>query len=401
MNERCDTHVAADGVVGTKCVLNVFVVRSAVAWSTFHRWRILSDTTGLQPSATSFFMTSDNASEVDKLDADQANANQDAFWIGFDLGGTKMLTIAYDRDFNVLARERRKTKGRDGAESGVERIVTTIERLLKDNDLKLDDLQAIGIGCPGPIDLDKGRILVTPNLGWDKVDVREVLAKKFDVPVVVLNDVDAGVYGEYIFGAAKDARCAVGIFPGTGIGGGCVYDGTILHGAGISCMEIGHTRISSSDRASGYDMPGTLEAEASRLTIAAEAAKAAHRGEAPVLFKTAGTDLANIRSGAISESIKGGDKSIRELVENASETIGIAVVNIVHLLAPDCIILGGGLVEAMEDLIVGTVKRTARKRVMDVYRDRFDVVAAKLGDDAGAIGAAAWARRTIEQETSS
>lgn len=320
----------------------------------------------------------------------------DDIWIGFDLGGTKMLTIAYDADWNVLGRRRRKTRGREGSDSGIARIGSTIERLLEENDLVGKPIRGIGIGCPGPIDLDKGRILTTPNLGWDDVDIGDFLTKKFDCPVVVLNDVDAGLYGEYQFGAAKGSRCAVGIFPGTGVGGACVYEGTILQGNGVSCMEIGHTRISSGTRSSGYELAGTLEAEASRLSIAAEAAKAAFRGDAPALAKGAGTDLADIRSGALADSIQAGDKAVRRLVEEASEAIGIAVVNVIHLLCPDTIVLGGGLVEAMEDLIVGTVGKSARKSVMSVYKDRFQVVAAQLGDDAGVKGAAAWARRKIE-----
>ncbi len=321
--------------------------------------------------------------------------NPNSVWIGFDLGGTKMLTIAYNDQWQEIGRRRRKTRGRDGSDDGIERIATTIERLLDENDIETDAIAGIGIGCPGPIDLENGCILTTPNLGWDDVEIGKFLKKRFDRPAVVLNDVDAGVFGEYEFGAAKGSRCAVGIFPGTGVGGGCVYEGSILQGAGISCMEIGHTRISSSTRAGGYSLPGTVEAEASRLTIAAEAAKAAYRGDAPYLLKHGGTDLAEIRSGAIAEAIENGDEVIRRLVVDACEALAMAVVNIVHVLSPDKIVLGGGLVEAMEDLIVGTVRKTARQSVMSVYRDRFDVVAAKLGDDAGALGAAAWAKRKL------
>lgn len=317
-------------------------------------------------------------------------------WIGFDLGGTKMLAIAYDDRWNILGRRRRKTRGREGSDSGIARIGSTIERLLDENDLDGDQIRGIGIGCPGPIDLKRGRILTTPNLGWDDVEIGDYLKDKFECPVVVLNDVDAGLFGEYLFGAAKGSRCSVGIFPGTGVGGACVYEGNILQGDGISCMEIGHTRISSSTRSSGYELPGTLEAEASRLSIAAEAAKAAFRGDAPALLEEAGTDLSNIRSGALAASVEGGDKVVRRLVEEASESIGIGVVNVIHLLCPDTIVLGGGLVEAMEDVIVSVVAKNARKSVMDVYKDRFKVVAAKLGDDAGVKGAAAWARRQIE-----
>ena len=317
-------------------------------------------------------------------------------WIGFDLGGTKMLAAAVNDSMKIVARRRRKTRGRDGSESGITRIGSTISRLLDENEISLNQIAGIGIGCPGPIDLDKGRLLMTPNLGWDTVDVEKELKKQFDCPVVVLNDVDAGVYGEYQFGAAKGSRCSVGIFPGTGIGGGCVYEGNILHGAGISCMEIGHTRISSGVKSSGGEIPGTLESEASRLTIAADAAKLAYRGEAPALLSNAGTDLSEIRSGALADSVKNGDKEVQKVIEEACKLIGYSVVNIVHLLCPDTIILGGGLVEAMEELFVKRISKTAQECCMPVYKDRFQVVAAKLGDDAGVLGAAAWAKREIK-----
>lgn len=322
--------------------------------------------------------------------------DNDDLWIGFDLGGTKMLSVAYGDDWKEIGRRRRKTRGRDGSDSGVERIASTIERLLDENDLKQRKIAGIGIGCPGPIDMEGGRILTTPNLGWDDVGIGAFLKKRFDCPVVVINDVDAGVYGEYRFGVAKGCRCAVGIFPGTGVGGGCVYDGKILQGAGLSCMEIGHTRISSGARYSGDGMIGTVEAVASRLSIAAEAAKAAQRGEAPFLYKNTGTDIAEIRSGALSDSIKNGDKAIKRLVEEAAESVGVAVVNIVHVLAPELIVLGGGMVEAMEDLFVSTVRKTARDGVMSVYKDHFDVKPATLGDDAGVMGAAAWAKAQLK-----
>lgn len=307
-----------------------------------------------------------------------------------------MLAIAYDDQWKVIGRRRRKTRGREGSDQGIERIGSTIDRLLSESEISKDSIAGIGIGCPGPIDLENGRILTTPNLGWDDVEVGKFLKKRFDCPAVVLNDVDAGIFGEYEFGVAKGSRCAVGIFPGTGIGGGCVYEGRILQGAGISCMEIGHTRISSSTRGSGISLSGTVESEASRLTIAAEAAKAVMRGDAPYLRKHGGTDLAEIRSGAIADAIKNGDEAIKRLVIESCEAIGIAVVNIVHLLAPDKIVLGGGLVEAMEELFVGTVRKTARQNVMSVYKDRFEVVAAKLGDDAGVLGAAAWAKKQLQ-----
>lgn len=318
-------------------------------------------------------------------------------WIGFDLGGTKMLAVAFDNDLKPLGRRRRKTRGSD---SGIARVISTIKKLLEENEIDPNRIAGIGIGCPGPIDLDAGRLLSSPNLSWDTVDVRKVLNKQFGCPIAVVNDVDAGVYGEYRFGAAVGSRCVVGIFPGTGIGGGCVYEGKILHGAGISCMEIGHTRISSGIRSSGGKIPGTLETQASRLAIAAEAAKLAYRGEAPALLKDTGTDLAAIRSGSLADAVKNGDDAVRQVIEEAATLIGYAVVNVVHMLCPDKIVLGGGMVEAMESLLLDGVRKTAHECVMPVYKDRFKIVAAKLGDDAGVLGAAALAKAQFEAEIS-
>lgn len=316
-------------------------------------------------------------------------------WIGFDLGGTKMMAVVFDDELNPLGRKRRKTRGTEGSDSGLDRIESTIRRAIEDAEIENPRILGIGIGCPGPVDPVKGKIYTALNLGWDNVAIGPALTERFGCRVSVLNDVDAGVYGEYRFGAAIGSRCAVGIFPGTGIGGGCVYEDQILHGKRISCMEIGHTRITSSARSSGYELPGTLEAESSRLTIAAEAAKAVFRGDAPHLMKIAGTDLTNIRSGSLAESIRNGDTVIRDLVVDAMETVGFAVVNLVHLLAPDTIILGGGLVEALEELVLSTVRKTAKKHVLDAYRDCFEIVPAKLGDDAATRGAAAWVKKQV------
>jgi glucokinase len=324
----------------------------------------------------------------------------ESYWIGFDLGGTKMQVVIYDSRFQVRARKRRRTRGNDGAESGLTRIIALIEKAMEEAEIHKDQLAGIGIGCPGPVDPHTGIVHIAVNLGWEGTPVGPFLQQHFGCPVRVLNDVDAGVYGEYRFGAAKGSRCAVGIFPGTGIGGGCVYEDQILHGRDITCMEIGHTRVGGGSRTSGFQLAGTLEAEASRLTIAAEAAKAAFRGDAPNLLAAAGTDLSEIRSGVIAASIAAGDQTIKQLIVDAATTIGIAVVNIVHLLAPDTIVLGGGLVEAMPELIVDTVRSTARQHVLAPYRSRFDVVPAKLGDDAGSLGAAAWIARAVQRSES-
>jgi glucokinase len=314
---------------------------------------------------------------------------------GFDLGGTKMLCIVMDDKQNIVARKRKKTKGTEGAQAGVIRIADLIRETFTDNSLPIEELRSLGIGCPGPVDMDKGVVNVAVNLGWKNISLAAMLEDELDCPVAVLNDVDAGVYGEYSLGAAVGARSVAGIFPGTGIGGGFVYEGQILRGKRSSAMEIGHTKITSSNRTSGLDMTGTLETEASRLAIAAECAKLAYRGEAPNLLRAVGTDIAQIRSKVLAAAIRDGDKAVERIVRQAAQTIGYAVVNLIHMLCPEVIILGGGLVEALHEIYLDEVIRTANKNVLQCYNDMFEIKMAKLGDDAGAMGAAIWGKQRL------
>jgi glucokinase len=317
-------------------------------------------------------------------------------WVGFDLGGTKMLATVYDDQFQPLGRERKKTKGNEGSEAGMQRIVQTIVTALQTAGRDRASLRGIGMACPGPLDLDQGVLLDAPNLGWKNVPLAKLLQRELGCPIVICNDVDAGVFGEYRFGAAQKARCVLGVFPGTGIGGGCVYEGKILRGQTGSCMEIGHVQVVPQGPRCGCGRNGCLEAVASRLAISAAAAAAAYRGEAPHLLKAAGTDVANIRSSTLAAAIAAGDKVIEQIVRTAAQHIGIAVANAIHLLAPDVVVLGGGLAEALPDLLVSTVSKVARDRVMPAFEDSFRVVPAQLGDDATTLGSAAWAKELIE-----
>jgi len=327
-------------------------------------------------------------------DKETANTDQ-RNWVGFDLGGSKMLSIVYDSQLKPLGRRRRKTKSHGDAKAGVRQIVDAIYDAMLDGKVRPEHLGGIGIGCPGPLDLNQGILFDAPNLGWKNVRLKDALEDEFGCPVVLVNDVDAGLYGEYCFGAGRRGRCVLGVFPGTGIGGGCIYEGKIIRGARSSCLEIGHVQVMPEGPLCGCGQRGCLEAVASRLAIAAAAAAAAYRGAAPHLLMDAGTDLVAIRSGALARSVAAGDVAVEAIVRMAAAMIGIAVAGVVHLLAPDIVVLGGGLVEAMPELFVDEVQRAARGRVLPSYADSFRVVAAELGDDAAVLGTASWAREEI------
>jgi glucokinase len=323
-----------------------------------------------------------------------AGSAGERLWVGFDLGGTKMMAAVLDADLRLIGRSRRKTKAASGPKVGLERMVTTIREALADANVRQEQLAGIGVGCPGQIDLEEGVVVESANLGWRDFPIRAALEEEFHCPAVVLNDVDAGLYGEYRFGAGKGARCLLGVFPGTGIGGACVYEGQLLRGRKVSCLEIGHVQVDPRGLPCGCGRVGCLETEASRLAIAAAAAMAAYRGAAPHLFALAGTDLARIRSGVLAEAIRLGDDVVARIVRRAARQIGNVVGDVVNLLAPDVVVLGGGLVEAMPELFVPEVEEAARQRAAPPFCKALKVLAAKLGDDAVVRGAAAWAEAT-------
>ena len=322
------------------------------------------------------------------------NDRKDIF-VGIDLGATKILAAVFDKHFKVLGRARKKTRASEGRNSVLGRIRLCVEEALSEARIPVKNIHAIGIGCPGPVDMAQGIIHHAPNLKWKDVRIREWLNKYFHKPVFVLNDVDAGIYGEYRFGSARNARCAVGIFPGTGIGGGCVYKNEILCGTTHSCFEIGHIPLLPEGPLCGCGQRGCLEALASRLAVSAAAATAAYRGEAPNLQSIGGTDISVYGSGSLAEAVKKGDKTVVRILEQAATWIGRGAAVAINLLSPDVIVLGGGMVEAMPNLFRKRAIESARNTCVSAFRNTFKMVVAELGDDAAIMGAAAWAEHSI------
>ena len=325
---------------------------------------------------------------------------QKPVWVGFDLGGTKMMAVVFDDDLTILGKKRRKTRGNADRQVSIERLCETIDMAIEDAKVDRERIRGIGAGCPGPLDLQKGIILEAPNLGWKNVALQELLAKRYKCDAVIWNDVDRGVFGEYSAGVAKGQRSVLGVFPGTGIGGGFVYEGRIFRGSRSSCMEVGYLQLATEGGSAGVGPVGTLEGLASRLAISAEAAKASYRGQAPHLHELAGTDLSRIRSSTLSRSIEKGDKVIEAIVRRAAEQTGWGIGCLINILAPDMVVLGGGLVEALPRLYLESVRDGIKRNVLPSLADQHKLKVAELGDLATAIGAAALIRQQVQSVSS-
>ena len=321
---------------------------------------------------------------------------KEAYWIGFDLGGTKMMASILNEDLEVIGSGRKSTKGHEGADKGLKRIISTIQDLLKENGIRRSQLRGIGMACPGVVNLKSGILRSAPNLGWDEVPVGLILEEQFKVPVAVLNDVDAGAYGEYAHGAGQDAGTLLAVFPGTGIGAGCVIEGELLTGRNASCMELGNTRFPTVGLNGELKEAPKLESICGRLGIASAAAAEAYRGSAPHLLQNAGTDIQNIKSGTIAKSIQAGDLAIEQIVRNAAHYLGVAIAGAVDLVGPDVVVLGGGLVEKLPDIFLEGVRVGIDDYASPALAEELEVREAKLSDDAVVIGAAAYARRQAE-----
>ena len=317
--------------------------------------------------------------------------------VGFDLGGTKMIGAVLDPDMRILARVKRSTGAHEGGEAVCRRIISTIQSVLEKNGTAVSDLAGIGIASPGPLDVERGVILNTPNLDFKEFPLRDRVRSKFDVPVWIENDVSSGVYGEYKRGAARGFRNVVGIFPGTGIGGGLILDGRLYRGSSGNAGEIGHMIIQTDGPLCGCGQYGCVEALASRTALSKDAVALAAAGGAPAVFEAVGTDFQNFKSGTFSRAIKKKDENIRRAVERSARFLGIAMANCVNLFDPDAIVLGGGLVEKLGKEYIRAAEESMKEHALGDMVGGVKVLAAELGDDAVLMGVAILVKEIVEE----
>ncbi len=308
--------------------------------------------------------------------------------IGFDLGGTKMLSAVVDRKLKLTSRQKKKTSAHTGDESIYERIKDCIRASIENSGIEAAKIKGIGLASPGPIDRERGVVLDTPNLGFKDFPLKERLEKDFEMPVVIDNDVSAGLYGEYLKGAARGFRNVVGLFPGTGVGGGLILDGRLYRGATGNAGEIGHTIIQVNGPRCGCGQQGCVEALASRSAIAKDAVALAGSGAAPSLLKDAGTDYKRYRSGVFAKAYKKGEPGIVSIVNRSAWFLGIAMANCVNIINPEIVVLGGGLVGKLGSEYVSIAERSMREHALPALVENVKVMEARLGDDAAVIGAA-------------
>lgn len=321
--------------------------------------------------------------------------------IGVDLGGTKILTAVVRDDGVVLARERVETP-QTGPDSVVAAVAATTARVLPAAGLSNDDVVGIGVGAPGPLNPDTGMVFEPPNLkGWHDVPFGTLLTTSVGMPAFLENDADAAALGEWKFGAGRGVDDLVYITVSTGIGGGIIIRGELLQGVSGTAGEVGHMTIDVNGPRCVCGNTGCLEVLAAGPAIARSAQAAVRAGATTTLLERAGGELSGITARVVAEAAAAGDEVAAEVFHRAATYVGVGVANLLNLLNPALVIIGGGVSRA-GDLLMGPVRATARARAFERPARDAQIVLTQLGDDVGAVGAATVAlMRTIPSFPSS
>ena len=284
------------------------------------------------------------------------------------------------------------------ATRGVDAVVSRIERCVRDAvdeaDLSMKQVIGVGIGAPGAVDFDSGTVIFAPNMeGWKDVPLKKSLEKQLNVPVFVENDGNIGVLGVHVTELKAKPKNVVGVFVGTGIGGGLIVNGELYSGFNHTAGEIGHMVIDINGPKCGCGNRGCFEALASRTAIFQKIKAGVKDGEKTLLTEMLGDSLEDMRSGDLRKAIRRGDKYVSKVIESVAECIGIGVSNLVNILGPDVVVLGGGVMEALSDEMSGIITKTAKEHAMPGTMKGVDIVVSKLGDNAGITGGAVLAKK--------
>jgi len=313
--------------------------------------------------------------------------------VGVDLGGTNIVAGAMPEDGSrEIAMRTEPTRADQGAEAVVDRIARMIETVIADTiaetGAKRDDFAGVGIGSPGPLDRERGIVIVTPNLGWRNFPLRDEVANRVGLPASLDNDANCATLGEWWCGAAKGGRHVVGLTIGTGIGGGLILDGRLFHGASDVAGEIGHTTIDSTGRRCKCGNYGCLEAYASGPAIAERAREALAGGEPSIMPKLVNDDLTLITAQLVYDASKKDDDVARQVVRETASFLGAGVANLLNIFNPDVVVIAGGVTQAGEPLfepLRAEVRRRAFRPAVEACR----IVPGTLQGSAGVVGAVA------------
>lgn len=315
--------------------------------------------------------------------------------IGIDLGGTKIAFGLITSDGEILEKKIIPTESSKGVDYIKQNIVTNVNEFLKEKNISIS---GIGIGVAGQVDLN-GQIIFLPNLNWKNIPLKRDLEESLHLPVAITNDVRAAAWGEWLFGGGKGSHNMVLIFVGTGIGSGIVIDGKMINGATNTFGEIGHMTIDIEGSLCTCGNTGCWETLASGWGIAAKTKREVEKNpkDAKKLLERVQNKIDHITTKKIIELAKDGDPYCQKIVKEMAHALGVGMVNIVNTFNPEKVILGGGIIAGRPEFI-NEIKDLVRQRALPLPSSKVEFIRAKIEEDAGMVGAAAYALQLFNKK---
>ncbi|HEV8196931.1 MAG TPA: ROK family protein [Gemmatimonadales bacterium] len=312
--------------------------------------------------------------------------------LGIDIGGTNIVIGAVTEDGGTVRGLLSEPTGvPDGSDVVIDRIVRMAKQVIATTgkEDREADVRGVGIGAPGPLNREKGLVIFTPNLRWTNMPLRDRIGGALALPASLDNDANCAMLGEHWVGAAKGARSAVCFTIGTGIGGGIVQDGKLVHGASDVAGEIGHITIEVNGRRCGCGNDGCLEAYASGPAIARRAVEAIEAGAVSAMAGKAG-EVSRITAQTVFQCAADGDQLADELVRDTARYLGVGIANMLNILNPEVVVVCGGVTQAGEHLFA-PLRREVSRRAFRPAVEACRIVPGQLEGTAGVVGAAkAW-----------
>jgi glucokinase len=312
------------------------------------------------------------------------------FVLGIDIGGTNLVVGSVSEDGSrIVATASEPTHAEAGAKDVLERLVGLAERAIAATRTEIADAEilGVGVGAPGPLDTKRGIVLLTPNLGWVNLPLRQIIHDRLGLPAALDNDANCAVLGEWWVGAARGARHAIGITIGTGIGGGLILDGKLYHGASDVAGEIGHTTIDTEGRRCKCGNYGCLEAYASGPNIALRAVEEIEAGAVSRLPSLVGGDLSKVTAQTVYQAAQDGDDLALEVVNDTARFLGVGIGNLLNVFNPEAVVVCGGVTLAGDHLFV-PLRREVARRAFKPAVTACRIVPGELAGTAGVYGAA-------------
>ncbi len=310
--------------------------------------------------------------------------------LGIDVGGTKILAGAVDEGGRVLGRGKVKSPFRGGPEEMTGALVAAADAALAEAGARREDVAALGLGLPGPLDAERTTLLRAMNLGVERWPVAAALEPHFPgVPKRLENDVRAAALGEARFGAAKGERLVVAIWVGTGIGGAVLLDGSLWLGRNRNAGEIGQSFIDLK-KAGSFD--GTLEGIGAKVGMTAFLRRRIERGEKTVVARAVLEKDGRLKGSEVRKALAAGDSLVERAIARSARAVGVTISTLWNVFSPDLFVLGGGIAEDVGEPYVEQVRAAVGRYAFFTDLADVRVVRSALGDDAGILGAAVLAR---------